>query len=89
MFQSFRSCRDSLQNNFASSIGTVVTKDPDRLSRYKGQLVALLHIFAKAGVRVEYSTGEDRDSHQFLQTMLSAVAAHERAKARSNASKQS
>jgi DNA invertase Pin-like site-specific DNA recombinase len=73
----------------AGTIGTVVTQDPERLSRDKGQQLALLHILAKAGVRVEYSTGEDQDSHRLLQTMLSAVAAHERAKARSNASKQS
>jgi site-specific DNA recombinase len=41
----------------AGKVGTVVTKDPDRLSRDKGQLVTVLDTFAKAGVHVEDSEG--------------------------------
>ena len=33
-------------------IGTVVTQDPERLSRDTGQLIALLHVLLEAGVRV-------------------------------------
>jgi len=39
----------------AGKVGMIITKDADRLSRDMGQLIAVLHIFAKAGVRVEYS----------------------------------
>jgi site-specific DNA recombinase len=42
----------------AGRIGTVITQDPDRLSRDRGQLIALLHIFQKEGVRVEFSLPE-------------------------------
>jgi site-specific DNA recombinase len=42
----------------SGKIGTVITKDRERLSRDMGQLVALLHVFGKTGVHVEYSTRE-------------------------------
>jgi hypothetical protein len=45
-----------------------------------GQLIALLHIFAKAGVRIEYSEGPSCD--RLLNLALSAVAELEEAKAR-------
>jgi DNA invertase Pin-like site-specific DNA recombinase len=35
----------------------VITKNADRLSRDMAQLIALLHIFAKAGVHTEFSEG--------------------------------
>jgi site-specific DNA recombinase len=42
----------------AGRVGTVITRDPDRLARDMGQLLALLHIFEKAGVAVEFGTSE-------------------------------
>jgi site-specific DNA recombinase len=68
----------------AGKVGTVFTKDPDRLSRDSGQLLALLHIFRKAGAHVEFTTPGGRDSYAFLSTILSAVAELEQAKARSD-----
>src|SRR5262249_16049764 len=40
--QLFAACR-------AGKVGTVVAKDPDRLSRDTNQLIALLHLFAESG----------------------------------------
>jgi DNA invertase Pin-like site-specific DNA recombinase len=57
----------------AAKIGTVITKDPDRLSRDFRQLIALLHIFQTTGVRVEYTMREGQ-SNCFLEAALSAVA---------------
>jgi DNA invertase Pin-like site-specific DNA recombinase len=50
----------------------VITRNADRLSRDKSQLIALLHIFAKAGVQIEFSEGLGCD--RFLKLVLSAVA---------------
>ena len=36
----------------AGKVGMVITRDADRLSRDKGQLIALLHIFAEAGMHI-------------------------------------
>jgi site-specific DNA recombinase len=66
----------------AGKIGTVITKDPNRLSRDLSQLVALLHIFETTGVRVQYSA-RDEQSDTFVQTVISAVAGLEEATARS------
>jgi len=57
----------------AGKIGMVVTKDPERLSRDTSQLVALIHFFAKAGVRVEFSTPEGKNRLAFLNVYLSAM----------------
>jgi DNA invertase Pin-like site-specific DNA recombinase len=68
----------------AGKIGTVITKDWARLSRDMGQLFAVLHVFGKSGVRVEYSS---REGHRdlFLETViLSAIAEHKETTARSN-----
>jgi len=65
----------------AGLIDTVVTRDPDRLSRDHGQLLALLLTFRKAGVRVEYSGEGQSDS--FLETVLCALAEVEIATMRS------
>jgi hypothetical protein len=46
----------------AGKVGTIITRDADRLSRDLGQLIALLHIFATADVRVDYSADEGRGS---------------------------
>jgi hypothetical protein len=48
------------------------------------QLFAVLHVFGKSGVRVEYSTREGH-SDLFLETViLSAIAEHEKATARTH-----
>jgi site-specific DNA recombinase len=60
-------------------IGTIITRDADRLSRDHGQLIALLHIFTVADVRVEYVTDPARRSDALLIAMLSAVAELENA----------
>jgi hypothetical protein len=46
------------------------------------QLIALLHIFQKAGVRVEYSAREGR-SDRYLETLLSVLAELNKATRRS------
>jgi site-specific DNA recombinase len=63
----------------AGEVGTVITRDADRLSRDLGQRIALLHIFDMADVRVEYSTDPARRSDALLFAMLSAVAELENA----------
>ena len=40
----------------AGKIGTVVTQDSERLSRYTGQLIVVLHVLLEAGVCIEFST---------------------------------
>jgi DNA invertase Pin-like site-specific DNA recombinase len=54
-------------------ISTVITRDCDRLSRDSSQLIALLHIFQKEGVRVEFSTPEGERHLAFLMRYLSAL----------------
>jgi site-specific DNA recombinase len=70
--------RPALQQLIADSragkIGTIITRDADRLSRDQGQLIAVLHIFTMADVRVEYVADPDRRSDALLIAMLSAVA---------------
>ena len=58
----------------AGKIGTVLMKDPERLSRDTGQLIALLDIFRETGVHVEFTTSAGRTSFAFLAVLLSAVA---------------
>jgi DNA invertase Pin-like site-specific DNA recombinase len=67
----------------ARKIGTIIRKDPDRLSRDTGQSLALLHIFRANGVRVEYSTREGKSGFKFLIRVLSAVAELQQATIRS------
>jgi DNA invertase Pin-like site-specific DNA recombinase len=43
----------------AGKIATAVVQDPEHLSRDTGQLIALLQIFQKAGVRVEFAAAGD------------------------------
>jgi DNA invertase Pin-like site-specific DNA recombinase len=71
----------------AGKIKTVVTKDPDRLSRDTSQLIALLLIFWKAGVRVEFSTRQGKDRYAFFNVVLSAVTELDEARASSNHSR--
>ena len=67
----------------AGKVGMIITKDADRLSRDMGQLIALLHIFAKAGVRVEYSAREGQRDNRYLEALLSALAELNKATRRS------
>jgi DNA invertase Pin-like site-specific DNA recombinase len=55
-------------------------RDPERLSRDKRQLIALLDIFAKVGVGVLFSTESGQRSYQFLRVLVSALAEFEEAK---------
>jgi site-specific DNA recombinase len=58
----------------AGKIDTVLTTDPERLSRDTGQLFALLDIFRDTGVHVEFATAAGRNHFAFLTVLLSAVA---------------
>jgi site-specific DNA recombinase len=66
----------------AGKIGTVITQDPARLSRDTRQLLALLNIFRKTGVRVEFGTPEGRTRLASLKVYLPALLEIEEAKAR-------
>jgi len=57
----------------AGKIGTIITQDPERLSRDTSELLALLHIFQKAGVRVEFGTPEGRTRLASLKVYLAAL----------------
>jgi hypothetical protein len=61
------------------TIGTVITQDPARLSPDVGQLFALLDIFRKAGVGVEYS-GHEGHSDRFFEILHAAVLELEEAR---------
>jgi DNA invertase Pin-like site-specific DNA recombinase len=65
----------------AGQIGTVITQDPERLSRDTGQLLALLHIFQKTGVRVEFGAPEGSARLASLKVYLAALLELEEAKA--------
>jgi site-specific DNA recombinase len=58
----------------AGKIDTVLTTDPERLSRDIGQLFALLDVFQKTGVRIEFTTPAGQTRLAFLTVLLSAVA---------------
>jgi site-specific DNA recombinase len=60
----------------AGKIASVVTQDPERLSRDGAKLLVLLDIFREADVRVEFITGGERIP--FLLTVLSAVTEFEK-----------
>lgn len=68
----------------AGKIGMVITRDPERLSRSKSQLIALLHLFREAGVHVLFSTRGSEDSYELLKLGLSILAELEEAKRRSD-----
>jgi site-specific DNA recombinase len=61
----------------AGKIATVVTQDPERLSRDSAKLLVLLDIFRDADVRVEFITGGERIP--LLEAMLSAFSELEEA----------
>ena len=45
-----------IADSHAGKIGAVLVTDPERLSRHTGKLIALLDIFRKTGVHVEFTT---------------------------------
>jgi site-specific DNA recombinase len=61
----------------AGKIATIITQDPERLSRDSAKLFVLLNIFRAADVRVEFITGGERIP--FLEAMLSALSELEEA----------
>jgi site-specific DNA recombinase len=63
-------------------IATIITQDPERLSRDTAQLFALLHIFQTTDVRVEFSSPEGHTRLAVLSVVLAAVLELEEAKAR-------
>ncbi len=65
----------------AGKIGTIITQDPERLSRDTSQLLALLHILQKAGVRIDFGTPEGRSRLASLKVYLAALLELEEAKA--------
>jgi DNA invertase Pin-like site-specific DNA recombinase len=50
----------------AGKIGTVITQDPERLSRNPLSLIAVLESFLEDGVNVEFSTEEGKARFEFL-----------------------
>jgi len=65
----------------AGRIGTIITQDPERLSRDKSQLLTLLHIFQMTGVCVEFGTPEGQSRLASLKVYLAALLELEEAKA--------
>ena len=63
-------------------ISTVITKDAARLSRDTGQLIVLLQIFRKSGVRVEFAA-RGGGSDPFVENIATAVSELEEARRRS------
>jgi site-specific DNA recombinase len=55
-------------------VGTVLTQDPDRLSRDLSQLLAVLHLFKTEGVRVEFVTETGRAQYALHQLVIGALA---------------
>jgi DNA invertase Pin-like site-specific DNA recombinase len=65
----------------AGKIAMVIMQDPERLSRDASQLLALLHIFQKTGVRIEFGTPDGRSRLASLKVYLAALLELEKAKA--------
>ena len=65
----------------AGQVDTIITQDPERLSRDTSQLLALLHIFQKTGVRVEFGTPQGQSRLASLKVYLAALLELEEAKA--------
>ena len=55
-------------------VGTVLTQDPDRLSRDLPQLLAVLHMFKMEGVRLEFVTETGRAQYAWHQMVMRALA---------------
>jgi site-specific DNA recombinase len=57
----------------AGKIGTVITQDPERLSRNPLSLIAVLESFLEDGVNVEFSTEEGKAHFEFLKVVRQAM----------------
>ena len=53
----------------AGKIGTVITQDPERLSRNPLSLIAVLERFPEDGVNVEFSTEEGKARFEFFKVV--------------------
>jgi site-specific DNA recombinase len=58
----------------AGKVGTVLTQDPDRLSRDYSQLLALLHTFQAEGVHLVFATREGRNQLAIFGAVVRALA---------------
>ena len=58
----------------AGKVGTVLTQDPDRLSRDLPQLLAILHVFKAEGVRLEFVTQTGRVQYALHHIVVRALA---------------
>jgi site-specific DNA recombinase len=58
----------------AGQTSTIIAQDPEWLSRDTSQLLALLHVFQKTGVRVEFGTPEGRSRLASLKVYLRGAA---------------
>jgi site-specific DNA recombinase len=58
----------------AGKIEAVITRDPERLSHDTTQLIALLDVFQKMDVRVEFTTPTPQAHVAFLKVLVSTVA---------------
>jgi site-specific DNA recombinase len=57
----------------AGKIGTVITQDPERLSRNSLGLIAVLERFLEEGVSVEFRTEEGKARFEFLKVAWQAI----------------
>jgi site-specific DNA recombinase len=64
----------------AGKVGTVLVRDPDRLSRNSDHLLLLLAKFQAAGVRLEFTTPAGRKQFEFTKILWGAAAEVVRAK---------
>jgi DNA invertase Pin-like site-specific DNA recombinase len=58
----------------AGKVGTVLIRDPDRLSRNSDHLLLLLAKFEAAGVRLEFTTPAGRKRFEFTKILWDAAA---------------
>jgi site-specific DNA recombinase len=66
--------RQLLTDCRAGKVGTVLVRDPDRLSRNSQHLLLLLAKFEAAGVRLQFSTPAGRRQFVFTKTLWDAAA---------------
>ena len=57
----------------AGKIGTVITQDPERLSRNPLSLIAVLESFLEDGVNVEFSTEEGKARFEFFKVVCQTM----------------
>jgi site-specific DNA recombinase len=67
----------------AGKVGMIIARDPERLSRDKSQLIALIQLFRDADAPVVFGTKGGEDSYKLFRLGLSALAEFAEAKRRS------